>query len=119
MMTPLPTRPWRCFLLAIWAVLASAVLLSCSAEPDSPETQVRALLARAEVAAEGKDLAAFRQLVSDSYTDGRGHNKQAILGILAYHFFRNQSIHLLTRTQAITVPKPAQAEATVLVATAG
>ncbi|MFQ5829689.1 MAG: hypothetical protein ACE5JD_11125 [Candidatus Methylomirabilia bacterium] len=94
-------------------------LLACSSEPDSPEGQVRALLDRAEVAAEKKDLGALKPLISDHYTDGLGQNKRGILGILAYHFLRNKSIHLLTRVQSVTLPEPDQAEATVFVAMAG
>jgi hypothetical protein len=80
---------------------------------------VRALIQKAEVAAENKDLGALRDLVSDNYTDEFGQDKQAILGILSFHFFRNQSIYLMTRIQTIAFPEVARAEAVLFVATAG
>jgi hypothetical protein len=102
-------------LLAFVAVLQ----IACGSKPDSPEARVRALFDRAEVAAEKKDLGTLRDLISDTYLDDLGQNKQAILGVLSFHFFRNQSIYILTRIQSIAFPEPAQAGAVVFVATAG
>ncbi|KRT68674.1 MAG: Uncharacterized protein XU15_C0018G0051 [candidate division NC10 bacterium CSP1-5] len=102
-------------LLAVVAVLQ----IACGSKPDSPEARVRALFDKAEVAAEKKDLGTFRDLISDQYLDEFRQDKQAILGILAFHLFRNQSIYLLTRMQTIAFPEPARAEAVILVATAG
>ena len=102
-------------LLAFVAVLQ----ISCGSKPDSPEARVRALFDKAEVAAEKKDLGTLRDLISDHYLDDLGQNKQAILGVLSFHFFRNQSIYVLTRIQTIAFPEPARAGAVVFVATAG
>ena len=102
-------------LLAFVAVLQ----IACGSKPDSPEARVRALIKKAEVAAEQKDLGTLRNLISDHYLDEFRQDKQAILGILSFHFFRNQSIYLLTRIQTIAFPEPARAEAVILVATAG
>jgi hypothetical protein len=102
-------------LLAVVAV----VQIACGSKPDSPEARVRALFDKAEVAAEKKDLGTLRDLISDNYLDDLGQNKQAILGVLSFHFFRNQSIYILTRIQSIAFPEPAQAGAVVFVATAG
>ncbi|MFQ5795754.1 MAG: hypothetical protein ACE5JP_11980 [Candidatus Bipolaricaulia bacterium] len=113
------TRVRRHVLLAMLLGLIFPSLFSCSSEPDSPEAQVRALVTRAEVAAEKKDLDTLKQLISESYTDGLGQDKRAIVGLLTLYFLRNQSIHLLTRVQEITFPEPARAEATVFVAMAG
>jgi hypothetical protein len=93
--------------------------ISCGSKPDSPEAQVRALIKKAEVAAEKKDLGTFRDLISDQYLDEFRQDKQAILGILSFHFFRNESVYLLTRTQTIAFPEVSRAEAVMLVATAG
>jgi hypothetical protein len=94
-------------------------LLACGSKPDTPEGRVRALFEKAEVAAEARDLGTLRELISANYMDDRGHDKQAIVGILYYHFLRNQSVHLLTRVHGIAFPERAKAEATVFVATAG
>ena len=101
------------------AVISLLPLVSCSSQKDSPEAQVRALIAHAETAAEQKDLAALRPMISDKYTDDEGQDKKAIEAVLRFYFLRNQSIHLFTRIQSIEFPEPARARAVVLVAMAG
>ena len=54
MMTPGATRRRRPKRPALLMMLAAAWLAACAAEPDSPEAQIRALLQRAEEAAEEK-----------------------------------------------------------------
>ncbi|HYA37291.1 MAG TPA: hypothetical protein VEI74_03345 [Candidatus Methylomirabilis sp.] len=105
----------------LFAALAATSLLpvSCSSAKDTPEAQVRALIARAETAAEQKDLAALRSMISDKYADSEGQDKKAIEAVLRFYFLRNQSIHLFTRIQAITFPEPSRARAVALVAMAG
>ncbi len=101
-----------------WAFCLS-LLVSCSPAEDSPETQVRTLLERGETAAEKKQTGALRQMISEKYSDSQGQDKRAIEAILRYYFLRNESIHLLVRIQSIAFPRPAQAQAIVLVAMAG
>ena len=100
-------------------VFVAVLQIACGSKPDSPEARVRALFNKAEVAAEKKDLGTFRDLISDQYLDEFRQDKQAILGVLSFHFFRNQSIYVLTRIQGIAFPEPAQAGAIIFVATAG
>ena len=101
------------------AALASLALAACSAQPDSPDAQVRALFAMAEAAAEEKDAGALKELVSEHYADDGGHDRQAIAGLLTFHFLRHQTIHLLTRIHAIGFPEPTRAATTTFVAMAG
>jgi hypothetical protein len=93
------------------------ILLACAPEPQFPEDEDRALLA--EIAVEERDLNTLKGFVSDDYADERGDDKRAIHAILAYHFLRNRSVHLLTRVQSVTVLAPERAQATLLVAMAG
>lgn len=86
---------------------------------DSPEAQVRALLAQGEAAAEKKESAVLRQMVSEKYSDSQGQDKKAVDAILRYYFLRNQSIHLFTRIRQISFPQPDLAQADVMVAMAG
>jgi hypothetical protein len=119
MMTPRATRRRRPKRPALLMMLAAASLAACAAEPDSPEAQVRALLERAEEAAEEKRVGALKQLISEIYSDDHGQDRQAVAGLLTYYFLRNQSVHLLTRVRSIEFPEPARARATVFVAMAG
>lgn len=102
------------FLLA-FMIFAGA----CSSGQDSPEAQVRALLQRCEAAAEKKESAALRQMISEKYADSQGQDKKAVEAILRYYFLRNESIHLLTRIRQISFPKPDIAQVDVMVAMAG
>ena len=93
--------------------------LACAPAAESPEDQVRVLLARAERLAEEQDVGALKDLVAEDYTDDRGNDRQAVAGLLTFYFLRNKTIHLLTRVRSVQVPEPDHAEATVLVAMAG
>ena len=103
----------------ISAILISVFILSCAQDAETPEAQVRKLIKEAEAAAENKNSGVLREFISEHYHDSEGRDKRTIDGIIRYYFLRNQSIHLLTRTQAITFPQPNRAETTVFVAMAG
>ncbi len=104
---------------SILLALLLPLLVSCSSERDTPETQVRALLKRGETAAAKKEIGVLRQMISDKYADSQGQDKKAVEAILRYYFLRNETIYLFTRVQSIGFPEPARAEAVVLVAMAG
>lgn len=63
-------------------------LASCS-EPETPESQVRAALAAIEAAAEAGDVSALRELVSEAYQDGYGHDKQRLADMVRFHVLRH------------------------------
>jgi hypothetical protein len=95
------------------------VLSACRSEPDSPEAQIRALIGKAEEAAEKKDLGTLKDMVSEAYEGANAEKKRELMGAVAYHLLRHQSVHLLTQVQRIEFPEPALAEATVYVGMAG
>lgn len=78
-----------------------------------------ALLERAETAAEERDVAALREMISERYTDEQGRDEDALKALLAFHFLRNESVHLLWRSGEVTLPGAGLAEVTVFVAMAG
>jgi hypothetical protein len=105
--------------LAACAAAASfALALACS-EAETPEQQVRAVLAALEESAQQRDAGAMKEHVSDAYSDGNGNDKRTVSQLVAFHLLRNQSVHLLTRVQSLEIPAPAEAQASVLVAMAG
>lgn len=95
------------------------LLPACHSEPDSPEAQIRALIAKAEKAAEEKDAATLKDLVSEQYVGKKGEKKRDLVAMVVYQLIRHQSIHLLTQVREIKFPEPSVAEATVFVAMAG
>lgn len=105
--------------LVIFLLSVASFTGACSSERDSPEAQVRALLAQGEAAAEKKESGVLRQLISEKYSDSQGQDKKAVEAILRYYFLRNQSIHLFTRIRQINFPQPDLAQADVMVAMAG
>ena len=112
-----PGKQTVLFVMA-WA-FCLPLLVACSPHEDSPETQVRTLLKRGEMAAEKKQSGVLRQMISEKYSDSQGQDRRAIEAILRYYFLRHESIHLFMRVQSIAFPQPAQAQAIVLVAMAG
>lgn len=103
-----------------WIVLALALLLAaCSRDADSPEAQLRARVAQAQVAAEARDAPALRALIADDYADAQGYDRKAIENLIRLHLLRNQTIHLFTRIGAIAFPQPDRATVRVAAAMAG
>lgn len=102
-----------------FALLAGLLVAGCGDRPESPETQVRAVIAQAAEAAEARDISMLRAMISDRYSDANGQDKRAIEALLRLHFLRNASVHLYTRVQSVAVSQPDRAEASVLVAMAG
>ncbi len=98
-------------------VLAAA--LACSPDADTPEARVRATLAAMETAAEAKDAGAFREHLSESYSDAEGHDTRAVMGIVTFHFLQNRGIHLLSRVSEVTIAAPGEAQVLAFVAMAG
>jgi hypothetical protein len=101
--------------MRILVILIALCTLAACRNTTTPEAQVRATIAKAEAAAESKDIATLRALVSDRYTDDHGQDKRAIEGMLRYYFLRHQSIHLFTQIQSVTLPEQDRASAVVYV----
>lgn len=100
-------------------MLGAAFALACGAEPESPESRVRAVLASLERSAQTRDVGAMKEHVSASYADSHGHDARAIGGIVGMQLLRNESIHLLTRVRGVEIPAPGVARAVAVVAMAG
>jgi hypothetical protein len=106
--------------IGLVVALAAFCASACSSAPkESPEDQIRALIAKGEKAAEEKDLGTLKDLLSDAYKDEEGNRKAEITKILAYHLMSNASVHLLTTRTRHHVPRSQERKATVFVAMAG
>jgi hypothetical protein len=93
--------------LALRRALVAALLValaSCSA-PETPESRVRAALAAIELAAEAGDVGAFRELVSERYTDAYGHDQRALADYVRFHVLahpRGREVLLRVRDVQLT-----------------
>jgi len=86
--------------------VALALLLAATGcgERDTPESRVRAIVAEGESAAESRDLARLIALVSPDFQDGRGGDREELKRYLRGYFVVHQSVHLLTRIEAVEFP---------------
>jgi hypothetical protein len=108
------TQHRRGFLMA----LLTLPLVACGPE-QTPEAQVRSVIAAGEAAAEARDLSALMELVAADFRDeqvgGREELQQYLRGYLVMH----QSIHLLTRVDSVELPYRDMAKVRLTVGTLG
>ena len=104
--------------MTLWMIAALA-LAACSPPADSPEAEVRALVAQAQAAAEARNVRDLRGLIADEYADAQGHDRKAVENLIRLQVLRNQSVHLFTRIRDITFPEPDRATVSVAAALAG
>lgn len=71
---------------------------------DSPEAQVRAVIAEAQRAAEDRDASALFDLIAPGYHDGRGNGAEEIRRYVRGYLIAHQSIHMLTRVEEVELP---------------
>ena len=85
---------------------AIALLLSTTGcgERGNPESQVRAVIAEAERAAEARDLAGLMALVSPGFQDGQGGDREELKRSLRGYLVMHPSVHLLTRVESLKFP---------------
>ncbi|MDY0065488.1 MAG: hypothetical protein RBS02_03850 [Steroidobacteraceae bacterium] len=99
--------------------VTAALLLAGCADPDSPQTEVRRMIERLELAAEARDVGDVMTHVSSQYRDARGHDRDEIARYIRGYFIAHQAIHLLTRIERLEFPSSDEARLAVLVATVG
>ena len=91
--------------MTIAVLLAAAVLVAggCG-RPDSPEQQVREVVAAGESAAESRDLAALMELVAEDYLDADGLGREELRNYLRGYLLAHPSISLVTRIESLDFP---------------
>lgn len=103
--------------MTIWKSIVVLILLCTVAcgKTETPEAQIRALMSAAAAAAEKKEVATLRAMVSDKYSDAQGQDKRGVEGVLRIYFLRNESLNLFTRTASVAFPEKDKAVAVVYV----
>lgn len=99
-------------------LVVAAALTSCG-DADSPESQVRQVIDKMEIAAESRDVGELAEHLSSEYRDLNGMSSDEATRYARGYFIANQSIHLLTRIEQIEFPLPDEARARVLVGMVG
>jgi len=96
------------------ALLLGAAL-ACGEAP-TPEQEVRAVLGALEAAAENGRAGDFAELVSASYADPYGHDREKLRAFVAFHVMQSgRGRELIVRVRDISFPEPARAAATLAV----
>ena len=97
-----------------WPLVCSVltVLAACGAE--DPNSELRELIERTEVAAEERDTGHFRGLVSDRYTDVRGNDRERLVDMIRGYFLTHQSLEVVTRIESIVPSGTDAAEVSLL-----
>ena len=112
--------PERTTITRFRRILLFVVLLIAGCAAETPlETALRALVERAELAAEAGEAGPLRKLISDRYIDHQGNDKRYADSLIRLYLLQHKSIHLLTRIEEIDLSGPGVAEMVVTVAMAG
>ena len=99
---------------------ATALLLgACGEPPNVPEEELRAWVAAGIEAAENEKRRVLVDMISPSYTDGRGYQRDDIDKLLRAYFFRQDRISLLPHIEEVTVYDATAAELVMTVGMAG
>jgi len=85
-------------------VLAASAWLGGCAKEETPEVQVRAVIAAGEAAAEDRDLAGILAHVSPAFRDGQGAGRDELKQYLRGYLVMHQSVHVLTRVESVEFP---------------
>ena len=100
--------------------LAYLILLSgCGGPEAGPEEQLRQWVSAGQQAAESRERRDLLDLISPSYVDARGFDRDDIGDRLRVYFLRQQSIKLLTSIEEIRLYGDSAAEIDLTVGMAG
>jgi hypothetical protein len=107
-------------MLRIIATAALLALLASACGPDeTPDSQVRAVIASGEEAAEARDLSGLMDLVSPKYQDGQGAGREDLEQYLRGYLVTHQSIHLLLKVDSVEFPYRDMAKVSLTLGTLG
>jgi hypothetical protein len=100
------------------AALIILVLGSSCHKASTPEAEVRALVEKAQHAAEARKAGDLKDLLSADFRDAQGNTPAEVLQYLRGYFVLNQSVRLVARIDSLEFPAPDTANLTVGVASA-
>lgn len=101
-------------------LLACLTLTACGGDPpESPEAEIRAWVATGQSLAEEKERRSLMDMISPSYRDARGNERDDIEDMFRVYFLRQNNISLLTSIEEIRVFGDTAAELDMIVGMAG
>jgi len=115
MMSALSRNPGRYLI----AGLLCAGLVACGGPVEGPEQAIRAWVANGEELAEAKDRRALVKMISKSYTDARGNDRDDIENMFRIYFLRQNKVALITKIEELNIYGDTAAQLLLTVGMAG
>ena len=105
----------RCLVAGLFAIWLAA----CGGPMEGPEAALRAWVAQGHELAEAKDRRALADMISPSYTDGRGNDRDDINDLFRLYFLRVHTVALITNIEELAVYDDTAGEVVLTVGMAG
>lgn len=93
---------------------ALLTLTACSSDPEDPETQIRAVIAAAETAAEDRSTRGIMRHVSENYEDQADRDHDGLRDLVRVYLLRHQNPRILTRIRSVELITAVRAEVDML-----
>jgi len=94
-------------------------LSACGGPAEGPEEAIRSWVSQGQELAEAKDRRGLVDMISPTYTDGRGNSRDDIENIFRIYFLRQNKVALITRIEELNVYADSAAELVLSVGMAG
>jgi len=94
-------------------------LAACGGPAPGPEQAIRAWVSQGEELAEAKDRGALVDMISESYTDARGNDRDEIENMFRFYFLRQNKVALITNIEELNVYGDSAAQLILTVGMAG
>ncbi len=94
-------------------------LAACGGPVQGPEQAIRAWVSQGEELAEEKDRRGLVDMISESYTDARGNDRDDIENMFRVYFLRQNKVALITKIEELNVYGDSAAELVLTVGMAG
>ncbi len=98
--------------------LSALFSFGCSRH-QTPEQEIRAVIAEGERAAESRDLSGLMALISDRYQGEQGQVRDDVRSLLRGYFALYPSVHLWARIESVEFPYTDMAQVRLAVAAVG
>ena len=115
MMSTLNRNPGR----ILMAGLLCAALVACGGPVEGPEQAIRAWVSKGEELAEAKNRRALVDMISESYTDARGNDRDDIENLFRFYFLRTNQVELITKIDELNIYGDTAAQLILTVGMAG
>ena len=87
----------------LFLILALFFITACDNDTQTPEQQIKAVIADIEQGIEERSLSQVMEHISDDYHDHKGRSKKDIKRYVQLQILRNQNITILSRVKSLDI----------------